>query len=382
MNPNIKELGIKNCFGCAVCAKACPKQIIKTHINEFGFFEPFITSYADCIGCGICVNVCSFFNKGVALETDTLNAYAGWSNDDEIRWRCSSGGVGFELARTALSNGYKVCAVRYNNSKNIAEHFIANDIKELQFSIGSKYIQSDALAGMKHININKKYVLFGTPCHIDSYRRYLRRFKKENNFILVDFFCHGVPSYLLWNKYLEMKKSETGEIEHISWRNKKDGWHDSWVMDIKGKNGSVHTKLSDGDLFFKTFLSDSCLGKACYDNCKFKFRKSSADIRIGDAWGQLYQQNSEGVNAVICLTLQGCDLLKKSNCTVISHDFNRIAEYQMRSNAKRPVIYAAVQHLLKKEGPLDINKLKLLLRIHEIIQLPKRIKNKLIKVIQ
>lgn len=382
MNSNIKALGIRNCFGCAVCAKACPEQIIKTRINESGFFEPFIISSSNCIGCGICVDVCSYLNGGIALDAGLLDAYAGWSNDDEVRRRCSSGGVGFELARTALTDGYKACAVRYNISKNIAEHFIAANIDELQFSIGSKYIQSDTLAGMEHININERYILFGTPCHIDSYRRYLRRFKKENNFILVDFFCHGVPSYLLWNKYLETKRSETGEIEHISWRDKKYGWHDSWAMNIRGKRGGVNARLSDGDLFFKTFLSDSCLSKACYDDCKFKFRKSSADVRLGDAWGQLYQNNYEGVSAVICLTTKGRELLKSSNCTIVSHDFNRIAEYQMRSNAKRPVIYAAVQQLLKKDGPLDINKLKLLLRTHEILQLPKRIKNKLVKIIK
>lgn len=73
--------------------------------------------------------------------------------------------------------------------------------------------------------------------------------KKESNFILVDFFCHGVPSYLLYHKYLDTKGQQTGKVKSVSWRDKTDGWHDSWVMDIRGEEGRVHAKLSDGDVF-------------------------------------------------------------------------------------------------------------------------------------
>lgn len=382
MNINIKELGITNCFGCAVCAKACPKQIIKTRINGYGFFEPYIISEDTCIKCGLCADVCSFYNVGLSLDATRLDVFAGYSNNDSVRQMCSTGGVGFELAKAALFLGYKICAVRYNSEKHIAEHFIATNIEELKDSIGSKYIQSDTFAGMMKMDINDKNILFGTPCHIDSFRRFLRKVKKERNFILVDFFCHGVPSYLLYHKYLDTKSIQTGKIKSVRWRDKTDGWHDSWVMDIRGEEGSVHAKLSDGDLFLRTFLSDSCLGKACYDNCKFKYRNSSADIRIGDAWGRLYQKDSKGVNAVICFTDKGYNLLKQSNCTIVSHDFDEIAEYQMKHNAIRPFIFAHVQRLLRNDTPLDVASLNRLLRINKILLIPGRIIRKMIKALR
>lgn len=382
MNANIEELEITNCFGCAVCAKACPKQIIKTRINEYGFYEPYIISGDTCIRCGLCADVCSFHNAGLSLDVTRLDSFAGYSNNDSVRQRCSTGGVGFELAATALSQGYKVCAVRYNASNNIAEHFVASNIEELKYSVGSKYIQSDTLAGMMKMDINDKYILFGTPCHIDSFRRYLRKVKKESNFILVDFFCHGVPSYLLYHKYLDTKSQQTGKVKSVSWRDKTDGWHDSWVMDIRGEEGRVHAKLSDGDVFLKTFLSDSCLGKACYDNCKFKYRNSSADIRIGDAWGRLYQKDSKGVNAVICFTDKGHNLVKQSNCTLIDHDFDSIAEYQMKHNATRPLIFNLVWRLLKNDAPLDVVKLNRLLNINSILHIPGRIIKKTVKILR
>lgn len=380
MKNNIHDIGTADCYGCAVCARICPKQIIKAKINEHGFFQPYVISEKDCIKCGLCVEVCSFHSNELSLYTDRLESFAGWSNNEKTRDSCSSGGVGFELAETAIAQGYKVCAVRYNTQTNNAEHFIASNHEELKDSIGSKYIQSDTLAGMSKMDINKKYILFGTPCHIDSFRRYIQKINKEENFILVDFFCHGVPSYLLWHKYLKKMQEQTGMLKSVSWRNKKDGWHDSWVMNLEGEKRNIQSKLSDGDLFFNTFLSDSCLSKACYNNCKFKYRNSSADIRIGDAWGRLYQKNQIGVNVVVCLTEKGHNLLRQSNCTIISHDFDKIAEFQMKSNATRPFISKAVWKLLKTDASLNARKLELLLNIQRSLSLPQKVFNKIIKI--
>lgn len=379
---NIKDLCINDCFGCAVCAKVCPKHIIEVRLNKDGFFQPQISSVVNCIKCGLCVDVCSFYNEGVALVVQQVNAFAGWSNDVAVRQKCSSGGVGFELARVALSLGYKVCAVRYDVDQNVAEHYIATTVEQLNESVGSKYIQSNTLIGMRQIDPNDRYIVFGTPCHIDSFRRYLRKIRKEDNFILVDFFCHGVPSYLLWYKYLDHIKDRIGEIKRVKWRDKKDGWHDSWAMDIQGGTGHLYIKMSDGDLFLKTFLSDSCLSKACYDNCKFKYSKSSGDIRIGDAWGRLYRNNSQGVSAVVCFSKKGLSLLKQSNCRIIKHDFEQIAEYQMKENARRPLIYPYVQQLLRCNEPLNIRRLRLLLYIHTICRFPKRIITKGTKILR
>nr|WP_106633692.1 Coenzyme F420 hydrogenase/dehydrogenase, beta subunit C-terminal domain [Alistipes sp. Marseille-P5061] len=379
---NIKDLCINDCFGCAVCAKVCPKHIIEVRLNKDGFFQPQISSVVNCIKCGLCVDVCSFYNEGVALVAQQVNAFAGWSNDVAVRQKCSSGGVGFELARVALSLGYKVCAVRYDVDQNVAEHYIATTVEQLNESVGSKYIQSNTLIGMRQIDPNDRYIVFGTPCHIDSFRRYLRKIRKEDNFILVDFFCHGVPSYLLWYKYLDHIKDRIGEIKRVKWRDKKDGWHDSWAMDIQGGTGHLYIKMSDGDLFLKTFLSDSCLSKACYDNCKFKYSKSSGDIRIGDAWGRLYRNNSQGVSAVVCFSKKGLSLLKQSNCRIIKHDFEQIAEYQMKENARRPLIYPYVQQLLRCNEPLNIRRLRLLLYIHTICRFPKRIITKGTKILR
>ena len=79
------------------------------------------------------------------------------------------------MGRTLIGEGYKVCGVRYNAERNRAEHYVATTIEELIPSIGSKYIQSYTVDGFKAINRNEKYLVTGTPCQIDSFRRYLQK---------------------------------------------------------------------------------------------------------------------------------------------------------------------------------------------------------------
>lgn len=194
---------IKDCYGCGVCSIACPKDIINIELNENGFYEPQITDLHKCINCELCIKVCSYSHTELSLHPPVLKSYATWSKDNIIRRKCSSGGVGFEIGRYLIKKGYKVCGVKYNVKKQRAEHYIAATEEDLIPSIGSKYIQSYTVDGFKSINLKEKYLITGSPCQIDSFRRYIKRFKVEENFILMDFFCHGVPSMLLWNKYIK-----------------------------------------------------------------------------------------------------------------------------------------------------------------------------------
>lgn len=348
---------IKNCYGCGVCAIACSKSVITIHLNKNGFYEPNIADMSKCSNCGLCVDVCSYFHTDLSLKDICAQSFAGWSREAAVRRKCSSGGVGFELGRVIINEGGKVCGVRYNVDQNRAEHYIATTIEELIPSIGSKYIQSYTVDGFKVIDLKQKYLITGTPCQIDSFRRYIHKFKKEDNFILMDFFCHGVPSMLLWDKYVKWAEKKVGKLIYVSWRNKITGWHDSWAMAIDGtekgetinwhdsynllikeKKSYLNSRWSQGDLFYHLFLGDSCLGKACYRKCKFKYDMSAADIRIGDCWGNTYKNDDKGVSVAIAFTKRGYELLKRSNCELKEHPFNVIAEGQMKKSSHEPMM--------------------------------------------
>lgn len=366
---NISE--IKNCYGCGVCATICPKKIIQLGLNKHGFYEPHILDAEQCINCSLCINVCSYINNGLSLSNDKMLAYAAWSKDKDIRKKCSSGGIGFEIARKLIQQGYKVCGVKYNNNKERAEHYIATTIDELIPSIGSKYIQSYTTEGFKAINKKDKYLITGTPCQIDSFRRYIKKLKIEDNFVLLDFFCHGVPSMFLWKKYLNHVKIKTGNIKQVSWRNKFTGWHDSWAMSIEGEKQKFISKLSQGDIFYQIFLSDSCLGDACYQKCKFKYNKSSADIRIGDLWGQTYSKNEEGVSGVIILTQKGEDIIKSCNCELEKSSLEIVSEIQMKQSPQRPLYHKLMMYVLESKS-LDISYAYFIIRCQKTYKKYKR----------
>ena len=341
---------IHDCFGCGVCAKACPKQIIALKLNKNGFYEPRIESADQCIKCSICVEVCAFAADSQVIDLKPTS-YAAWSLNDDIRKNSSSGGIAFEIGRQMLQQGFKICVVRYNYAKQIPEHYIARNEEELAASAGSKYLQSDTTDGFAGIDIHDKYVVTGTPCQIASFRRYIRRFRVESNFILVDFFCQGVPSMLLWQKYLRTI-GENAKLTDIKWRSKRRGWHDSWAMDYTYSASDGIAKgfsaLSDGDLFYKIFLKDMCLGSACYKQCKYKLDNSAADLRVGDLWGSRYQDNEQGVSALIPFTERGQNIVEiLQGCHISEISFETAAEGQMRENARQPGNYDHIMSLLR-----------------------------------
>lgn len=389
---NVKE--IANCYGCGVCATVCAKRAITIDLNKSGFYTPVLDTSL-CTNCGLCADVCSYMHEELSQSNNIMKGYGAWSKNQNIRLRCSSGGVGFELGKYLLENGYEVCAVKYDSINQRAEHYIATNEEELMLSIGSKYIQSYTVEAFRKIKKNKKYLVTGTPCQIDSFRRYIRKFKIEDNFILMDFFCHSVPSMLAWNKYLQIVEKEIGPIVYASWRNKFTGWHDSWAMAMDGVSSTsrvedlykIYTpepshqyisRWSKGDIFYRLFLGDYCCNPACEKKCKYKYDRSSADIRIGDFWGKTYASDEDGVSAVVAFTEKGNDILKELNCTLVEHPFEVVAEGQMKKNVGRHFLSDIVSSWLSSSN-LNLFVIKGVFLVDSLCRLPKRIKRKLFK---
>lgn len=327
---------IKDCYGCGVCSAVCSRNVIEIHLNKDGFYEPRIVRQSACIDCGLCLSVCAYKNDFHPVSV--IKSYAAWSRDDSQRHSSTSGGVSAEVAKYLMANDYLFCGARYNSKYNIVEHYIAETADQLSQSYGSKYLQSYTERAFGAIDRKKKYIVVGTPCQIASFRRYIQNFHCEDNFILVDFFCHGVPSKLMWDKYIQEHGFIAGNIHFASWRNKKKGWRKSYCITLS--DGIKNYKSWSGkDDFFSMFLGDACLSKACYDHCKFKYDQSAADIRIGDLWGKAFSGNQEGVCAAIAFTERGEEALKHANIELHEHPFEIVAEGQMHTCAKRPWYY-------------------------------------------
>ena len=107
-------------------------------------------------------------------------------------------------------------------------------------------------------------------------------------------------------------------------------------------------------MFYKFFLGDMCLGPQCQNSCKYKYDKSSADIRIGDLWGDTYKDDQKGVSALVVFTEKGYDVVENlTNVTLIEHPLEIVAEGQMKTNARAIDTYPLVMYALRRGMPID-----------------------------
>jgi coenzyme F420-reducing hydrogenase beta subunit len=321
---NIESVQIKhNCTSCQVCAAVCPKDVISIKLDNEGFYRPYIDKDG-CVDCSLCVKVCykyAVIEKTQTEQLEKIEIYAAEAIDDEVIANTSSGGVADLLAKRLIENGYKCCGVAYDFQNDCAENIVAEDVKQTHTFRGSKYIQSYSFPAFKEIlkdNLNEKVAVFGTPCHIFAIDKYLRLRNKRNNFVLIDFYCHGCPSIFLWSKYIKEIRQRIAKpnIDFVNFRSKIRGWGNFHVV-VEGGEEIFYTSKKTNDEFYTLFFSDLLLNEACY-TCECRNTLEYTDIRVGDFWGKEYDLNNRGVSVVNLLTGSG-----KKAFTLIEKDIKK-----------------------------------------------------------
>lgn len=307
---NIEDNSNKYCTGCGACVSVCPVGAIEYKLNEQGFYQAFIDK-EKCIKCGKCKKVCAKFANIEGNEIRKGKLISARSKKEEILKTTTSGGIAYELAKYGIENGYKVFGTIYDYKENIAKAVIAQTEEKLEYIKGSKYIQSNSKEAIEQLikeckaDENAKFIVFGTPCQITGIAKLIELNKIKNEIIKVDLFCHGVPSYLVWNKYLEQVKTKNklGDLQKCNFRSKHYGWHQFCIELVDEKEKSLYINGEKSE-FYKIFFDNMMLNKSCY-NCEARMDKSYADIRLGDYWGKRHYNNQTGISAVVTLTEKG-----------------------------------------------------------------------------
>lgn len=271
------------CCGCTACYAICPKGAITMQEDSEGFKYPAIDK-SKCIDCGLCCKVCPLDKK---LENVIAPAasFACTAKDGNFAKQSSSGGVFPLMANMFAEQQAVIYGAAFDNNWMV-KHIRVNDIDELKKLYTSKYVQSDmgdSFKQVKHdLDIGKEVLFAGTPCQVAGLKSYLS--KEYNNLTTVDFICHGVPSPLVWQQYVDtLKKKLNSKITEISFRDKKDGWK-SFNFKLITANGDVFYEKHGDNTYMKGFLKDLYLRPSCYD-CKFKTLQRASDITLADFWG-------------------------------------------------------------------------------------------------
>lgn len=332
---NILDINDENCTSCQMCAAICPVNAINIIMNEEGFYRPEVNK--TCVSCGQCKRICykfNFKNINTQVGEDWIKSYSAQSRDGDILSVTTSGGVADVLATTLFNEGFSVVGVVYDYNNNTAKHLFAQSKDDIALFRGSKYIQSYTLTAFKNIvekseNLKYKFAVFGTPCQIYTISQFIESKNLERSrFLLIDIFCHGCPSILLWNKVVDYCKRKL-KVEHfiyVNFRSKLKKWH-NFCLEVHGQNKSICMYVYD--LFYGLFFSNNILNLSC-TNCKLRSTLQYTDIRLGDFWGSKFDFDLKGVSAVAVGSEYGLSILNKYQDKLILKEclFEDITKYQ------------------------------------------------------
>ena len=221
----IKIIQKEQCCGCSACLHICPKHSISFREDKEGFLYPQVDT-ATCIDCGLCEKVCPVLNQGE--ERMPLKVYAAKHADDEIRMKSSSGGIFTLLADQIIDKGGVVFGARFNENWEVVHDYTETKEGLAPFR-GSKYVQSNIGNSYKQVEeflkTGREVMFTGTPCQVAGLKKFLRI--DYENLLTVDFVCHGVPSPMVWRKYLAeeiVRQGNNPVVTGVNFRDKSTGW--------------------------------------------------------------------------------------------------------------------------------------------------------------
>lgn len=311
------------CYGCGTCISFCTIKAAKLINTDNDGIKVDISDI--CTGCTNCYEVCPAINlnfnqfqnllfneKTDSIIGNTKECYIGHSNDQNIRYNSSSGGVVTQLLIFALENKIIDGAIvtRMKNA-NEAEPFIARTKDDLIKASKSKYLPVPVNIIIKTImeTKNEKFAFVGLPCHINGIRK-AEKFNEElkSKIILkLGIFCSHTnvlnATYYLFNK-LSIKKDKTTGISY-----RGEGWPGKVKIFLSKKTPLT---INNQDPLITTIFNDYFFAPQGCILCN-DLTAELADISFGDPWiDDLMKKEQLGKSIIISRTNIGHKLINQA----------------------------------------------------------------------
>ena len=285
-----------SCCGCTACAIICSKKAISFKSDKEGFYVPVVDEKS-CIDCGLCIDACPALRTDKGSYIYGTKAYAFQYKDDNVRSNSASGALFPAVAYHFIHNlnGY-VCGCILDDNL-IVRHIVSNKWEDVERMQDSKYVQSNMdLCISKVIKLLKEdqYVLFsGTSCQVSGLLSVLeKKHIGREKLLSIDFFCHGVPSPMIWKDYVEHYSKLSGKsIEGYRFRNKTYGWgkgtrsRGTGFLSLWKYSGAFHEDWRLlARIWPRIFFSNICIRQYCH-HCPYTCIEKPSDITMGDFWG-------------------------------------------------------------------------------------------------
>ncbi|MDD2496134.1 MAG: Coenzyme F420 hydrogenase/dehydrogenase, beta subunit C-terminal domain [Tissierellia bacterium] len=317
------------CIGCGACLYSASKSDLKMSWNQEGFLIP-ISDTKNSIS-EMSLKVCPFNpfpENEVKTENEIAdiflkdspnrhqrvgnyyNTYVGYSH--KYRLTSSSGGMATYLIDKLLDNNIVDAVIAVKEGENsFYEYSIVRLNNDLLSYSETKYYPVSLGTVMEYLkNSDERFAVVGVACFIKSVRllQYYHPKLKERIIFTIGIICGGVKSRF-FAEYLAGKSGvDSNQFSKPKFRIKD---HSSTASDYSfgcnDANDELHTiKMSKvGDIWgsgmFKNNACDFC------DDVTTEL----ADISLGDAWLNPYNQDGKGTNVVVTRSQLAEDLIHK-----------------------------------------------------------------------
>lgn len=351
-----EKVSKQDCVGCKACKEICPVHAIVFEIDNEGFWYPKVDRVS-CVRCGGCIHVCPALKKHYAAKDirKEPNVYKAYHKEKKIRYRSTSGGLYYALAKSLLDQGGYIVGCVYKEDFSSAYHYASNSEEGLKRIMCSKYFQSDTegiFEKVRGLLVSGQKVLFcGTPCQISALYGFLR--KEYENLYTVDFICRGINSPLAYSKYIEeLKDKYHSQIEEVHFKDKSHGWTNLGTR-VQFQNGKKYYKNKYYDPWVNGFITGNLYMRPCCAVCKYKGFPRISDISMGDFWGLSFSAEEEklGVSVVLVNTEKGDALFQmagevlyvEERSLLEAVEGNPALVYPVQSNPARKEFFERIQ---------------------------------------
>lgn len=311
----------QECTACNVCANVCPKQCISIQSDntELGAFK----DDEICINCGLCEKICPSLHKYEGNEPK--KAFAAWTKDSNRHRQSASGGVASEIYFYALSQGWSIVGVDFNDSFEAA-YKVSSDAKDIVSFQNSKYVYSspgDIYAQIRKIcNEGKRVVFVGLPCHVAAITSFAEKYKFRDLLYLVDLVCHGTPSPVLFKQHIKTLQNKFKEkVTKCFFRDPSYGT-EKYFFTLYHKDKKLLKSSVSEDLYCYGYHHSLIYRECCYD-CKYAKCERLGDLTLSDYSGlgsvSLYRGNRTKVSCILVNTQRGEELLESLSSTLELH---------------------------------------------------------------
>lgn len=276
------------CHGCGACA-AVTNGRIAMKLNQAGFLRPVaarpLSEEDDAAVEAVCSGLTlQHHSGGEAIHPiwgPLVTVRTGFSNDEQIRFAGSSGGVISAVAAYLIESGtvdfvLQVGADPMDPFGSVAE--TSRSRVDVISSAGSRYGPSAPLANLEqHLATGLRFAVVGKPCDIASLRRMAIRDPRVNQQVpyMIAFMCAGVPSRKGALAVASAMGAMPEEVERFAFRG--EGWP-----------GSARAHLRDGRTLRMDYATSwgTILNRSLQFRCKIcpDGTGEFADIVCADAW--------------------------------------------------------------------------------------------------